>query len=83
MSQSLKEVFILLSVNSVQDMPRFSSVFYSVDKLGTEIFFILIIFMDLLLNHTSMFLINLVEENAYCVHWNKVEYVQTDQRAAV
>jgi len=38
MSQSLKEVCILLSVNSLQDMPRFSSVFYSRDKLGTEIF---------------------------------------------
>jgi len=59
MSQSVKEVCILLSVNSVEDMPRFSSVFYSVERLGTEIFFILIIFMDPLLNHIYMFLITL------------------------
>jgi len=64
MSQSVKEVCILLSVNSVEDMPRFSSVFYSVERLGTEIFFILIIFMDPLLNHIYMFLITLFRENA-------------------
>jgi len=45
-------------------MLRFSSVFYSVDKLGTEIFFVLIIFMDPLQNHIPMFLIMLFGENA-------------------
>lgn len=38
--------------------------FYYGDELGTEIFFILIIFMDSLLNHISMFLIMLCGENA-------------------
>jgi hypothetical protein len=62
MSQSLKEVCILLSVNSVEDMPRFSSVFYSVEKLNTEIFFMLIIFMDPLLNNLYMFLSRCLEK---------------------